>query len=323
MAKQNNSTNVRFEKAACCPASAAHELQLGQYIPVHYHYNMLLDQDRVEAFKSAIEFHVQADMHVLELGGGTGILSSFAARRGAAVTCVERNPALVGKAQQSLRLNGLENQVTVIQVDASQYVPDRPVDVVICEMLHVAMLREKQLDVIAAFKTNYANQFSGALPIFIPEASVLLWQAIEQDFDFSGYWSPLPLFRPPLVEDPRVRELTPLEPYASLDYGFPYPLRFDVDSTREANAAGEWNAVRFLTQNVLAIDMSREEAITWPNQCLILPVEQTHGVAPGQQLRCAFHYRAGDPLESLASTLQCSTKTSALPSQSSRNQAAA
>ena len=282
---------------------AADDLQLGQYIPLHYHYNMLLDQDRVAAFKAAIQFHVRAGMHVLELGGGTGILSSFAARQGAEVTCVERNPALVAKAREALAGNGIDRQVTVLQADASTYIPDRPVDVVICEMLHAAMLREKQLEVIAAFKENYRRRFAQSLPVFIPEASVLLWQAIEQDFNFAGYWAPIPLFRPPLEIDSRVTELSPLEPYVCIDYRDPYPQQFDIASSMHAKAAGRWNAVRFATQNVLAVDMERGEAITWPNQCLILPLPDVQTVELDQEVICQFAYRAGDPLEMLASSL--------------------
>ena len=53
---------------------------LGQFIPVHYHHNMLMDQNRMHSFKSAIYHAVKPGMKVLELGGGTGVLSFFAAR---------------------------------------------------------------------------------------------------------------------------------------------------------------------------------------------------------------------------------------------------
>ena len=47
---------------------------LGQFIPVHYHHNMLMDQNRMHGFKSAIDYAVKPGMKVLELGGGTGAL---------------------------------------------------------------------------------------------------------------------------------------------------------------------------------------------------------------------------------------------------------
>ena len=47
---------------------------LGQFIPVHYHHNMLMDQNRMHNFKSAIHYAVHPGAKVLELGGGTGVL---------------------------------------------------------------------------------------------------------------------------------------------------------------------------------------------------------------------------------------------------------
>ncbi|MFH1493454.1 MAG: methyltransferase type 12, partial [Pseudomonadota bacterium] len=57
------------------------ELELGQFIPLHYHYHMLNDNTRVAGFKAAIEHAVHPGSRVLELGGGTGVLSFFAAQR--------------------------------------------------------------------------------------------------------------------------------------------------------------------------------------------------------------------------------------------------
>ena len=56
---------------------------LGQFIPLHYHHNMLMDQNRMHAFKSAIAYAVKPGAKVLEPGGGTGVLSCFAAAQAA------------------------------------------------------------------------------------------------------------------------------------------------------------------------------------------------------------------------------------------------
>ena len=171
--------SVATQETSLNKSTAADDTEvLGQYIPLLYHYNMLQDEDRVGAFRSAIELVVKPGMHVVELGGGTGILSSFAARQGASVSCVERNPELVSCAQRFVETNGLQKQIRVIQADAASYVPDKPVDVVVCEMLHVGLLREKQAQVIAAFKQNYTKTFGKKLPIFVPEASILMAQPV-------------------------------------------------------------------------------------------------------------------------------------------------
>ncbi|MCP5242842.1 MAG: hypothetical protein H6940_05315 [Burkholderiales bacterium] len=50
-------------------------LELGQFIPLHYHYNMLNDPHRMKGFKQAIDWVVKPGAKVLELGGGTGVQS--------------------------------------------------------------------------------------------------------------------------------------------------------------------------------------------------------------------------------------------------------
>ncbi len=276
---------------------------LGQFIPLQYHYNMLQDEDRVGAFRSAIESSVRCGMHVVELGGGTGILSSFAARMGANVTCVERNPELVQCARRLVRENGLQDQIEVVQADATQYIPDIPVDVVVCEMLHVALLREKQTEVIDAFKQNYVRSFGSTLPKFLPEASILMCQPVEQSFDFAGYHAPVPLFQAPLVEQPRTQELSALSPYATFAYDERIPQHFRSDEPVVINQAGTLNAVRFVTQNVITVDLAKQNAVTWPNQCLVLPIETPTHVDCGQTIDITFSYAAGGSIQQLADSL--------------------
>lgn len=85
---------------------SARELELGQFIPVQYHFNMLGDVRRTGAFEEAIGLTVPPGGRVVELGGGTGVLSFFAPRLAARVWCVERNPELARAARRLLALNG-------------------------------------------------------------------------------------------------------------------------------------------------------------------------------------------------------------------------
>jgi len=286
-------------------SSPESEKTLGQYIPLLYHYNMLQDEDRVGAFKQAIELIVQPGMHVVELGGGTGILSSLAARRGARVTCVERNPELIVKSNEFLRLNSLADDVTVVAEDATGFVPDRPVDVVICEMLHSGLLREKQASVIAAFKRNYIAQFGRAkLPVFIPEATILMIQLLEQSFDFSGYEAPVPMFQAPTAIQPRTIELSTLLPYANLAYGHTIPKHFIFDESLTTNQAGHFNAIRLVTQNVLGIDEEKQQAITWANQHLVLPIPNPRDLKTNDSVRVQFNYEVGDSVDQFDASLR-------------------
>ena len=300
----DNPTIIKVPRAVSAIAPvhdvAPQEQVLGQYIPLQYHHNMLQDEDRVGAFLAAIELCVRPGMHVVELGGGTGILSSFAARMGARVSCVERNPELVTCGRRFIQDNGLEGQIKVIHADAAQYVPDAPVDVVVCEMLHVALLREKQAQVIDAFKRNYTRAFGPKLPLFLPEASILMCQPVQQSFDFSGYYAAVPLFQAPLVEQPRTIELAALLPYANISYEEPIPQRFDVRQSIAAKQSGTVNAIRFVTQNVITVDVQKQHAVTWPNQCLVLPIESPFDVTTGESIEMTFSYPAGGTIQELA-----------------------
>lgn len=300
------SSSVRSGQFETVNRNVENENVLGQHIPLVYHYNMLLDEDRVRAFREAIETVVQPGMHVVELGGGTGILSSFAARRGATVTCVERIPQLAECATKFVRDNALSEAVKVVQADAASFVPQAPVDVVICEMLHVGLLREKQLQVIAGFKRGYMKKFGNRLPIFLPEASILMAQPVEQSFDFHGYWAPIPTFQATLNAQPRTRELCGLSAYANIDYQQDSSLVLDHCEKVTAIQTGIANAVRFVTQNVLAVSVEQQRAITWPNQSLIIPIVNPVHVNAGQVMQLAFRYAAGDSVESLSDSIELS-----------------
>lgn len=281
------------------------ELLLGQYIPLHYHFNMLQDEDRVNGFHNAIEKVVQPGMRVLELGGGTGILSWKAAMQGADVICVERNPALVRNAERFLKQNRNGHRVKVVQADAREYLPEEPVDVVICEMLHVGLLREKQTEVIECFKRRYIDAHGGTLPIFIPEATTMLVQPIEQDFDFRGYYAPLPMFQAPAQTDPRTIELGEPVSYCNLFYDQPIPSVFNGSVRCQIKQSGVLNALRFLTQNLLTI-LPNQSYIPWSNHFMVLPLAQPIDVSTGQFLDVSFQYQAGGRIEEVSESMQVS-----------------
>ena len=275
---------------------------LGQFIPLHYHFNMLRDQQRMTPFREAIDLTVPDEGVVLELGGGTGVLSWFAARKARQVYCVERNPALARAAQSFLANNSNGDRVSVIQADAMNYLPPEPVDVVICEMLHVGMLREKQLQVLQGFKERYRQRFGPVLPRFIPDTSVLAIQPIQQDFCFSGYTARVPMFEPP---GPHMKDSWLADPffYSSIDYGTEIPLAFQVATEMTIQSDGLFNAVSLLTNNFLAFVLTEKRAVTWLMNQLILPIQNPFAVRAGETISVAFAYQAGGSIEALQESL--------------------
>ena len=275
------------------------ELELGQFIPLQYHFSMLDDVRRTGAFEEAIGHVVAPGARVLELGGGTGVLSFFAARDASHVWCVERNPELSSAARRLIALNGVDDTVEVVEADALTYLPPEPVDVVISEMLHVTMLVEKQLPVIDSFKARYLDAFGPPLPRFVPEALVQAVQPLEQSFDYHGYNAPSVHFQDPVVEQPRTRELGDPVVYQSLLYEHELPRTIEWTGSLAITTAGRLNAIRFVTKNLLAILPDEGRSVDWLMNYLVVPLETELRVAEGDLVELSFAYEPGGRLGTL------------------------
>lgn len=285
---------------------------LGQFIPVHYHHNMLMDQHRMNAFQAAIAHAVRPGMKVLELGGGTGVLSYFAAQQADKVYCVEFNPDLVREARRFLAMNPNGHKVEVIHADAFDYLPPEPVDVVICEMIHVAMLREKQVAVIEAFKQRYLERFGGPLPIFMPEAVVMAVQPLQQDYSFHGYYAPIVQFQDTAVAYPGTLELAAPAVYSVLDFAAPTASLIAWQGSFTVEQDGTLNALRFVTKNLLAIVQEQGRTIDWLNHYMTLPLAKALDVVAGDVVNIAFQYRAGASIPSLQAAIRATLACDAL-----------
>lgn len=277
---------------------------LGQFIPVHYHHNMLMDQNRMHSFKSAIHYAVFPGAKVLELGGGTGVLSFFAADKAEKVYCVEFNPDMVREARRFLALNPNGHKVEVIHADAFEYLPPEPVDVVICEMIHVGMLREKQVEVIESFKRRYLARFGGPLPVFLPEAVIMAAQPLQQEYDFEGFYAPIVQFQETTVKYPGTVELAQPVVYSILDFNQPVDGLIAWEGSFAVEKGGNLNAMRFITKNILAVVQERATTIDWLNHYMTLPLAKPLDVAAGDVVQVAFQYRAGGSIPSLQASIR-------------------
>lgn len=276
---------------------------LGQFIPVHYHHNMLQDQNRMHGFKSAISYAVKPGAKVLELGGGTGVLSWFAAAKAEKVYCVEFNPDMVKEARKMLALNPNGHKVEVIHADAFEYLPPEPVDVVICEMIHVAMLREKQVEVIESFKRRYLQRFGGPLPIFLPEAVIMAVQPLQQEYDFEGFYAPIVQFHETNAVYSGTTEMAQPAVYSIIDFNQPNELTYQWQGKFVVERDGSINAMRFITKNILAVVNEQSTTIDWLNHYMTLPLALPVRVCEGDVLQLSFQYRAGASIPSLQNAL--------------------
>ncbi|MFZ6742451.1 methyltransferase domain-containing protein [Undibacterium sp. JH2W] len=287
----------------------AESCYLGQFIPLQYHHNMLMDLNRMDNFKAAIRRQVFEGAKVLELGGGTGVLSWFAAQAASKVYCVEFNPDMVAEARRLLAMNRYGEKVEVIHADAFEYLPPEPVDIVICEMIHVAMLREKQVEVIENFKKRYIAKFGGPLPLFIPEAVVMAVQPLQQAYDFSGYQAPIIQFQQAGVFSADTVEMAQPALYSIIDFNQPNEMQIKWEGSFTIEKAGTVSALRFVTKNILAVLMETSSTIDWLNHYMALPLEQPVTVKEGDLLQVSFQYRAGGSIASLQNSMRAEVKS--------------
>lgn len=79
-----------------------------------WHFPMMNDGRRNDAYEAALKAAVTADSVVLDIGSGSGLLAMMAARAGAArVDTVEVVPAIADVAQKIIDRNGYGDQITV------------------------------------------------------------------------------------------------------------------------------------------------------------------------------------------------------------------
>ena len=105
------------------------------YAEFEVHRTMICDRMRTGVFRRAIESVVRPGDIVLDVGAGSGILSVFAARAGAArVYAVERTPAAV-LARELAAANGVAEIVRVIHGDVTDIELPERVDVIVSEWL--------------------------------------------------------------------------------------------------------------------------------------------------------------------------------------------
>lgn len=136
------------------------------------HRLMVSDHARTDAFRRAIEAVVHPDARVLDVGCGTGILSLFAARAGAAHVDAVDNAQILEHARVVAADNGLDGAITFHGGDVDTLDLDGPYDVIVSEWLgHFAVTENMYAPVFAA-----RDRLLAPGGVMIP-AAVELWLA--------------------------------------------------------------------------------------------------------------------------------------------------
>jgi predicted RNA methylase len=165
-------------------ASETDELisRVGRHTIPRWHFPMLNDRDRNEAFVTAIERQVVPGSHVLDIGSGTGLLAMIAARAGAGrVTTCEANPLLAEIARQVIAVNDLSDVITVVpkmstELRVGRNLPRRA-DLIVSEIVDCGLIGEGLLPTMRHARTHLLAP-GGTL---LPKSARLFGFLVESD----------------------------------------------------------------------------------------------------------------------------------------------
>ncbi len=146
------------------------------YAEFEVHRSMISDRVRTEAFQRAIEFVVHSGDIVLDVGAGSGILSVFAARAGAARVYAVEQTSVAVLAQELAAANGVSEIVSVIQGDVTDIELPERVDVLVSEWLGGFGIDEGMLVPVVIARDRWLKPGGAMIP-----RSVTAWAALVHD----------------------------------------------------------------------------------------------------------------------------------------------
>jgi len=120
----------------------------------YWHFRMMNDELRNDAYDAALRYYVTPDLTVLDIGCGAGLLSMMAARANAKhVYACEVSELMHYHAQKIFKTNGYEDKITAYhsisnRLEIGKHLPEK-VDIIVAEVFDSGLLGEQA---IATFK---------------------------------------------------------------------------------------------------------------------------------------------------------------------------
>jgi type I protein arginine methyltransferase len=258
--------------------------------PLPYHYAMIKDQNRIGAFKAAFERHLNPDDRVLEIGGGTGILSLLAEPFCKEVITVERDVDVYNYGMKFLNEKS-KGKIQFLCGDIRNFRWLGRFDAVICEVMDTAFFSEAQIPLI-----NFAlNHFLKPDGHMFPQAAETTVELIHKDYhvEHLGVF-PLPHYEAfgiqesPLLSEPVL--------FQKINFLQKNAEHYQISIVLKANIPCEVNSLRFRTITQVAGNIILQPS-NWLNPLMIIPLSDSISLTKDEELIVNISYLAGRGLE--------------------------
>lgn len=193
-----------------------------------YHFDLLMDFERIAAFHEAIEEYNGDTALAYDLGCGSGILSYFLASHFDEVIAVEMDRQAGGCAKENL--SGFDN-VEVIISDVFDYDFSKKADLIVCEMMDTALIDEEQVPVL-----NHAKEFLKQSGTIIPKGIINSCELVDMEREYV-HWD----------ENVNYEVLSHPVIYSGFDFLDDINPEFEADISLEAIKDGTANGLKITT----------------------------------------------------------------------------
>lgn len=159
----------------------SHDYYFDSYAHFGIHEEMIKDEVRTKTYMDAFlnNKHLFKDKIVLDVGCGTGILSIFAAKAGAAKVIGIECSGIVEMAERIMKDNGFDDRIKIVRGKVEEVeLPDgiTKVDIIISEWMGYCLLYESMLDTVIYARDKWLKPMTGMM---FPDRATLFITSIE------------------------------------------------------------------------------------------------------------------------------------------------
>lgn len=273
-------SNVR----GCAPSDVFSRYELGTFA-LPFHFEMLADSKRVNAFRDAIREIVTPEHVVLDIGTGSGILALLAAERAKRVYAIEMDYSLARIAATNFRQSHHRSKITLIVGNATHLNMPEKVDVIVCEMMDTVLLNEAQVPIINFARETMLKPDGVVIPCYVRNRVALA------NCNFKFYDAVQ--VRVAHYERPDVTQATVVseeQEYFFADFSKQVPAEVDTRVILHSTETGAVNSVR-LTSVVGLSPLIELDSCPTLNLPIVVPLVRTVDVMAGETIHLNLKYR--------------------------------